>query len=121
MDMFSSETSQMLVPNGCIFRKIMKINRKKNKCPKNECQTWGLFCLFFFHLMALLCFLCCEWLVKQIYLILFWAVDLKDPIEHTDVRRSEMKSNIGEEISSLFFVINFAKWSRQHSQNGVSL
>lgn len=43
--------------------------------------------------------------MKQIYLILFWAVDLKDAIEHADVCSSEMKSNIGEEISSLFIVI----------------
>lgn len=91
--------------------------------PQERVSNMGRFCLFFFHLMALLCFLCCEWLVKQIYLILSWAVDLKDAIEHTDVCSSEVKSNIGAEISSLFIVIiiNFAKWSRQYSQNGVSL
>lgn len=61
--------------------------------------------------------------MKQVYLILFWDVDLKDTIEHNDVCSSKVKSNISEEISSLFItiILHLAKWSRQRSQSGVSL
>jgi len=60
--------------------------------------------------------------VKQIYLTLFWVVDLKNAIECNYVCSSEVKSNTSKEISSLFIVIIFllAKWSRQYSQKGVS-